>query len=194
YYLRILLNHVKGAKDYKDLRTYNGVTYNTFKEACMARGLLDDDGEWNYGLRYAGSTYPDVSTRFLEPNYLKDRCILTPTNDCVDSINQAVLLRIPGTSRIYASADTVSPVSESSIEQDLNYSMEYLKNLEVSGVPNHLLELKVVISFLHLHLLLLPASSSYTGKVLQVALWYGFGMKLVVQILFARECNLDGWR
>ncbi|PIA61372.1 hypothetical protein AQUCO_00300727v1, partial [Aquilegia coerulea] len=89
--------------------------------------------------------YPDVSTRFAEPNYLKDRCILTPTNDCVDSVKQAVLSRIPTASRIYASADTVSPVSESSIEQDLNYSMEYLNNLEVSGVPNHLLELNVGI-------------------------------------------------
>ncbi|PIA25525.1 hypothetical protein AQUCO_11200032v1 [Aquilegia coerulea] len=55
YYLRILLNHVKGAKDYKDLRTHNYITYDTFKEACMARGLLDDDGEWNEGLRYAGT-------------------------------------------------------------------------------------------------------------------------------------------
>ncbi|PIA26472.1 hypothetical protein AQUCO_09300050v1 [Aquilegia coerulea] len=89
------------------------------------------------------SIYPDVTTRYAEPNYLRDRCILTPTNDCVDSVNHAVLSRIPTTSRIYASADTVSPVSESSIEQDLNYSMEYLNNLEVSGVPNHLLELKV---------------------------------------------------
>ncbi|PIA61308.1 hypothetical protein AQUCO_00300684v1 [Aquilegia coerulea] len=65
--------------------------------------------------------YPDVSTRFAEPNYLKDRCILTPTNDCVDSVKQAVLSRIPTASRIYASADTVS------------------------GVPNHLLELNVGI-------------------------------------------------
>ncbi|PIA26872.1 hypothetical protein AQUCO_08600024v1 [Aquilegia coerulea] len=65
--------------------------------------------------------YPDVSTRFVESNYLKDRCILTPTNDCVDSVKQAVLSRIPTASRIYASADTVS------------------------GVPNHLLELKVGI-------------------------------------------------
>ncbi|KAF5185695.1 hypothetical protein FRX31_024718 [Thalictrum thalictroides] len=87
--------------------------------------------------------YPNVSTRFGEPNYLKDRCILTPTNDCVDAVNKEVLSRIPTSSRIYASADTISPVSESTIEQDLNYSMEYLNNLEVSGLPNHLLELKV---------------------------------------------------
>ena len=34
FYLRMLLMIVKGAKDYEDIRTYNGVTYETFKEAC----------------------------------------------------------------------------------------------------------------------------------------------------------------
>jgi len=37
---------VKGAKSYEEIRTYNGVLYLTFKEACAARGLLDDDKEW----------------------------------------------------------------------------------------------------------------------------------------------------
>jgi hypothetical protein len=31
---------------YIDLRTYNGIIYQTFKEACVARGLLNDDNEW----------------------------------------------------------------------------------------------------------------------------------------------------
>lgn len=30
---------VKGAKSYEEIRTYNGVLYLTFKEACAARGL-----------------------------------------------------------------------------------------------------------------------------------------------------------
>jgi len=37
---------VKGAQSYKDIRTYNGTVYQTFKEACAARGLLTDDKEW----------------------------------------------------------------------------------------------------------------------------------------------------
>ena len=46
YYLRMLLMLVKGAKCYADVRTYNGVVYATFKDACAARGLLGDDNEW----------------------------------------------------------------------------------------------------------------------------------------------------
>ena len=37
---------VKGPKTYEDIRTYNGVVYKTFKDACAARGLLSDDKEW----------------------------------------------------------------------------------------------------------------------------------------------------
>ncbi|KAF5186664.1 hypothetical protein FRX31_023748 [Thalictrum thalictroides] len=56
--------------------------------------------------------YPDISNRFGEPNYFKDRCILTPTNECVDNVNKEVLSRIRTHSRIYASADTISPMSD----------------------------------------------------------------------------------
>jgi len=46
FYLRMLLMIVKGATSYADIRTYNGTVYQTFKEACAARGLLTDDNEW----------------------------------------------------------------------------------------------------------------------------------------------------
>jgi hypothetical protein len=47
YYLRILLNILRGPKSYAHIKTVRGVTYDTFKEACYALGLLDDDKEWN---------------------------------------------------------------------------------------------------------------------------------------------------
>ncbi|XP_047087140.1 uncharacterized protein LOC124698742 [Lolium rigidum] len=46
FYLRMLLMVVQGASSYQDLRTFNTITYETFKEACAARGLLGDDTEW----------------------------------------------------------------------------------------------------------------------------------------------------
>ncbi|CAN7057256.1 unnamed protein product, partial [Brassica rapa subsp. trilocularis] len=47
YYLRILINKVKGPRSYTELRTFNGVTYPDFKSTCCARGLLANDAEWH---------------------------------------------------------------------------------------------------------------------------------------------------
>jgi hypothetical protein len=52
-YLRMLLNCVKGAAFYKHLRTVDGRMHNTFKDACIAMGLLADDNEWDQALEEA---------------------------------------------------------------------------------------------------------------------------------------------
>ena len=45
YYLRVLLIHVRGATSYEHLRTFNGITYNSYQEACFHRGYLIHDNE-----------------------------------------------------------------------------------------------------------------------------------------------------
>jgi hypothetical protein len=44
--LRLLLTAVRGPESFGDLRTFDGVTYDTFKQACFARGLLESDAEY----------------------------------------------------------------------------------------------------------------------------------------------------
>ena len=46
FYLRVLLLHVPGATSFENLRTFNGVIHPSFREACVARGLLQDDNLW----------------------------------------------------------------------------------------------------------------------------------------------------
>nr|KAJ0203799.1 hypothetical protein LSAT_V11C500249280 [Lactuca sativa] len=46
YFLRILLNKVKGPTSFDEIRTVNGETYSSFGDACYAHGLLDDDKEY----------------------------------------------------------------------------------------------------------------------------------------------------
>ena len=65
FYLRTLLCVVKGAFSYEDLRTHRGVTYPTFRDACIAHGLLEDDGEWRQCLRDASEMQTGTRLRHL---------------------------------------------------------------------------------------------------------------------------------
>ena len=53
FYLRMLLLHVKGAKCYEDIRTYNGNIYSSFYEAAKARNLIKSDNECDFCLKEA---------------------------------------------------------------------------------------------------------------------------------------------
>jgi len=46
YDLRLLLTVVRGATSFEHLRTVDGIVHETFKLACIALRLLEDDGEW----------------------------------------------------------------------------------------------------------------------------------------------------
>ena len=46
FFLRVLLLNVPGATSFEFLRTYNNVCYDSFREARIARGLLEDDHLW----------------------------------------------------------------------------------------------------------------------------------------------------
>ncbi|XP_074302122.1 uncharacterized protein LOC141633574 [Silene latifolia] len=46
YFMRVMLNHVKGPKCFEDIRTVNHFVHPTFREACYALGLIGDDREY----------------------------------------------------------------------------------------------------------------------------------------------------
>ena len=46
FYLCLLLTVRQGSKSFEDLRTVEGVLHPTFRSACVALGLLQDDREW----------------------------------------------------------------------------------------------------------------------------------------------------
>ncbi|XP_025608103.1 uncharacterized protein [Arachis hypogaea] len=63
YYLRLLLNYQKGCQTFADVRSIGGIVYDTFKEACYALGLLQDDMEFIDALNEANA--------WTSPNYIR---------------------------------------------------------------------------------------------------------------------------
>ena len=53
FYLRLLLTHVEAPTSFKDLLCFRDTVYPTYKAACIARGLLQDDSEWENCLQEA---------------------------------------------------------------------------------------------------------------------------------------------
>ncbi|XP_016192085.1 uncharacterized protein LOC107632957 [Arachis ipaensis] len=64
YYLRLLLNIQKGCVSFVDICTIAGIMYSTFKEACYALGLLQDDKEFVDTILEAGY--------WTSANYIRD--------------------------------------------------------------------------------------------------------------------------
>ncbi|XP_077137872.1 LOW QUALITY PROTEIN: uncharacterized protein LOC143804010 [Ranitomeya variabilis] len=65
YFLRILLLNVKGATSFEDLKTTEGICFPMFQEACIARGLTDDDSEWDTCLTEAATYQMPIQLRQL---------------------------------------------------------------------------------------------------------------------------------
>nr|VDD60369.1 unnamed protein product [Brassica oleracea] len=74
YYLRILINKIKGPRSYDELKTYNDVKYPDFKSVCYARGYLDNDLEWDESM--------SEGARWATPYQLRDMFV-TFLNNCV---------------------------------------------------------------------------------------------------------------
>ncbi|KAF7831919.1 ATP-dependent DNA helicase PIF1-like [Senna tora] len=77
HYLCLLLTFVKGATSFEDIRTVNGVLHPTFKDACYAMGLLDDDEEYVDGITEASNWSSGVYLRKLFLTLLVQNTILS---------------------------------------------------------------------------------------------------------------------
>ncbi|XP_028106546.1 uncharacterized protein LOC114305630 [Camellia sinensis] len=88
------------------------------------------------------ATYPDFINKYQDMSYLKERGILAPKNSDVDEINSIMLLMLPGKMKTFNNADKLCPTESESNVQDMN-PPELLHSLNLPGLPNHCLQLKV---------------------------------------------------
>ena len=65
YFLRLLLNEVIGPSSFEDLRRFQGQVFSTYREACLARGLLENDQHLHQALQEAVVTQSPSNLRSL---------------------------------------------------------------------------------------------------------------------------------
>ncbi|XP_058064651.1 uncharacterized protein LOC131214286, partial [Anopheles bellator] len=82
--------------------------------------------------------FPDISRNYKSHDWLCERAILAPKNDDINKINNRIQLHLPTKLTRYKSIDTVTDD-----DQSVNYPIEFLNSLEPSGLPPHILNLKV---------------------------------------------------
>ena len=78
YYFRFALLKVRCPTSFKDLRTYNGVTVDTFREAALIRNLLQDDNSQEICLQEASHFKMPYEMRRLFATLLVYSCPNNP--------------------------------------------------------------------------------------------------------------------
>lgn len=82
--------------------------------------------------------YPNIAENYKNHDWLFERAILAAKNDDVDKLNHQILNKIPEKMIEYNSIDTVTEE-----EQSVNYPTEFLNSLQPTGMPPHVLKLKI---------------------------------------------------
>ncbi|XP_023755612.1 uncharacterized protein LOC111904067 [Lactuca sativa] len=120
YFLRILLNKVKGPKSFDEIHTVNGELCS-FKDACYNLGLLDDDKEFIDAIKEASLYGSGLS---LNKDQVKNLTLFE-----IEQIllcNNSILKnygKMP-----YPDVDSVSSSNNRLITEQLDYDMPNLKN------------------------------------------------------------------
>jgi ATP-dependent DNA helicase PIF1 len=86
--------------------------------------------------------YTDLQSKYMDNTYLRERAILTPTNDMVDKINNYIVSLIPDCEKEYLSSDSILKGPDSHDSFDLLYPVEFLNSLNGNNIPQHKLSLK----------------------------------------------------
>jgi ATP-dependent DNA helicase PIF1 len=86
--------------------------------------------------------YTDLESKYMDSRYLRERAILTPTNDIADKINNYIVSLILDCEKEYLSSDSILKGPDSHESYDLLYLVEFLNFLNGNSFPQHRLSLK----------------------------------------------------
>jgi ATP-dependent DNA helicase PIF1 len=79
--------------------------------------------------------YPDIQIMHMGTAYLRERAILTPTNDIADKINNYIVSLLPKEEKHYLSSDSILKLPNTHDSYDLLYPVEFLNSLNGNNFP-----------------------------------------------------------
>jgi hypothetical protein len=104
------------------------------------------------------NVFPDMYHNYRRHEWLCERAILAPKNDCVHTLNLQIQNLLLTNCRTYKSVDIVVDPSQAVL-----YPVEFLNSLEPPGIPPHNLELKIEVPIMLLWTLDPPPPSCATA-------------------------------
>ncbi|CAN6802055.1 unnamed protein product [Brassica oleracea] len=126
YFLRVLLNWVRGPTSYEDIRTVDGVLYHTYEDACYALGLMDDDKEFIEAIKDASDCSSATYARKLFARMLVSKSLSQP-----HVVWEATWE--------YLTDDIIYKKRRETGRPDMNLTIEQIKNFALTEIENHLL-------------------------------------------------------
>ncbi|XP_048604781.1 uncharacterized protein LOC125582235 [Brassica napus] len=126
YFLRVLLNWVRGPTSYEDIRTVDGVLYHTYEDACYALGLMDDDKEFIEAIKDASDCSSATYARKLFARMLVSKSLSQP-----HVVWEATWE--------YLTDDILYKKRRETGRPDMNLTIEQIKNIALTEIENHLL-------------------------------------------------------
>ncbi|XP_054259294.1 ATP-dependent DNA helicase pif1-like [Macrosteles quadrilineatus] len=111
----------------------------------------------------------------MDSSYLSKCAILAPKNEHCEEINKRVLDLIPGSSKTYISVNKLITDDDSEL---LQFPIEFLNSLEMTGLPSHKLVLKEGA------IVMLLRNLNYTAGLLN-------GTRLIVKKMYENSLDLE---
>ncbi|XP_056848907.1 uncharacterized protein LOC130499037 [Raphanus sativus] len=126
YFLKVMLNWVRGPKSYEDIRTVDGVVYSTYEDACYALGLMDDDKEYIEAIKDCSDNSSGTYARKLFSRVLVSKTLSQP-------------YLVWEATWEYLTDDILYKKRRETGNAELNLTIDQIKNIALTEIQNHLL-------------------------------------------------------
>jgi ATP-dependent DNA helicase PIF1 len=98
-----------------------------------AKKIISEDNSIGNLIR---QVFPKLEANCTSADYMRERAILSTTNEHVDAVNAIMIERFPGNEKVYYSFDSVDDDSRN------NYPLDFLNSITPNGLPPHELKVK----------------------------------------------------